>query len=58
MREEQPPKFTAENKSSCMKIRRAREAKEWTQESMAHQLRISQKAYSKIESGKTRLSVE
>lgn len=39
-------------------IRLEREEKGYSQDNMAHELGISQKAYSKIESGETNLSVE
>jgi transcriptional regulator with XRE-family HTH domain len=42
----------------CRRIRKLREAKEFKQEDIAHSLEISQKAYSKIETGATKLSVE
>ncbi len=42
----------------CLKIRKMREAKDLKQADMAHPLEISQKAYSKIETGVTKLSVE
>ena len=42
----------------CLRIRKIRETKELKQENMAHLLAISQKAYSKIETGTTKLSVE
>lgn len=42
----------------CQRIRKIRETKELKQEDMAYVLEISQKAYSKIETGATKLSVE
>ncbi len=42
----------------CLRIRKIREAKDLKQEEIAHSLEISQKAYSKIETGATKLSVE
>ncbi len=42
----------------CQRIRKIREAKDLKQEDMAYVLEISQKTYSKIETGATKLSVE
>jgi len=43
---------------SITKLRLLREAKNWNQEQVAEKLGITQNAYSKIESGQTRLTVE
>lgn len=56
--EQQPNEILPQCKALCLQIRKIREAKNWTQEYMAHELNISQKAYSKIEAGITQLSVE
>lgn len=56
--EKQPLKTSENINSLCKKIRKLREAKQWTQEAVAYQLGISQKAYSKIENGATQLSVQ
>lgn len=56
---EKHPLNAKENVSMiCKKIRKLREAKQWSQESIAYQLGISQRAYSKIENGTTQLSVQ
>lgn len=43
---------------SLTKLRLLRESKNWTQEQVADKLAITQNAYSKIESGQTRLTIE
>lgn len=43
---------------SITKLRLLREAKNWNQEQVAEKLGVSQNAYSKIESGQTRLTVD
>lgn len=45
-------------KDLSFKIRRLRELQNLTQQYLADQLSISQRAYSKIENGQTQLSVE
>ena len=40
------------------KIRKLREAKDFTQEYMANQIGVSQNAFSKLESGETKLSTD
>ncbi|MCD8741141.1 helix-turn-helix transcriptional regulator [Mucilaginibacter roseus] len=45
-------------KSVAINIRKQREAKNYTQEYLAAKLKISQNAYSKIELGYTKITVE
>lgn len=51
-------KFNTKIKAIAATIRNKREAKNYTQEYLAYKLEISQNAYSKIELGYTKITVE
>jgi len=51
-------KFNAKIKTIAAVIRKKREEKNYTQEYLAYKLNISQNAYSKIELGYTKITVE
>jgi transcriptional regulator with XRE-family HTH domain len=51
-------KISFKIKAIAATIRRQREAKSYTQEYLAYKLNISQNAYSKIELGYTKITVE
>ena len=46
------------NKRIALNLRNARLMRNYSQEYLAHQLKISQNAYSKMEMGRTRITVE